>query len=174
MSDNGNCGRFEKFLRLKHTGKLVALINTAIYSFISYFVINYLKGMIGSQDKTSQSLGVIMLVLFVGALGWFRDFITDTIDMQSPANKERDDHKKTKGELEKSESELTECRRIIHAIRSNITNTIMQEPDDKEKIQKIVGMMVKINTDTSVNNVAEVSKGEVQKDYLLLFSAESL
>lgn len=174
MSDNSDCGRFEKFLRLKHTGKLVALINTAIYSFISYFVINYLKGMIGSQDKTSQSLGVIMLVLFVGALGWFRDFVTDTVDMQSPANKERDEHKKTKGELKKSEHDLSECRRIIHAIRSNITNTIMQEPDDKERIQKIVGMMVKINTDSSVNNVAEVSKGEVQKDYLSLFSAESL
>lgn len=171
MSDNSEHGGFEKFLRLKHTGKLVALINTAIYSFISYFVINYLKEMIGSQDKTSQSLGVIMLVLFVGALGWFRDFITDTIDMQSPANKERDEHKKTKFELDKSEKDLTECRRIIHAIRSNITNTIMQEPDDKEKIQKIVGMMVKINADSSVNNVAEASKGEVQKDYLSLFSA---
>ena len=175
MSDNNEYGGFEKLLRFKHTGKLVALINTAIYSVVSYFVINFIKGMIGSQDKTNQSLGIILLVLFVGALGCLRDLITDTLDMQSPANKERDDHKKTKDALDKSESELSECRRIIHAIRSNITNTIMQEPDDKERVSKIIGMMVKINADSSVNNVTEtVSKGAVQKDYFALFSPENL
>ena len=174
MSDEKEQGKWEKFLRLKHTGKLVSLINTAIYSAISYFVINILKNMNGSQDKTSQSIGVILLVLFVGTLGWLRDLITDTIDMQSPANKERDEHKKTREQLKRSEEELSECRRIIHAIRSNITNTIMQEPDDKEKVQKIVGMMVKINEDSSVNNVTGVTNGAIQKDYLALFRAPSL
>lgn len=170
MPDNNGKNKWDKFLRFKHTGKLVAIVNAAIYSVISYFVITYLKGMISSEDKTNQSLGVVFLLLFVGILGWFRDMITDTLDMQSPANKERDEHLKTKNELDIKKSELEDCRRIIHAIRSNITNTIMQEPDDKEKIQKIVGMMVKINSDTSVNNVTEVENGAIQKDYLSLFS----
>lgn len=173
MSNNNEHSKFKKLLRLKHTGKLVALLNTAVYGVISYFSINVLKGMIGSSDKTNQSIGVVMLILLAGALGWFRDLITDTMDMQSPANKERDEHKRTKGELEKSKHDLAECRRIIHAIRSNITNTIMLEPDDKEKIQKIVGMMVKINKDLAVNNVAETSKSDVQKDYMDLFNSES-
>lgn len=173
MSNTGNTqkGWFEKFLRLKHTGKLIGLINTAIYSTISYFVFSILKTMISSKNVTYQSVGIILLLLFVGLLGWLRDLITDTIDKQSPANKERDEHEKTKIELNRVKEELSECRQIIHAIRSNITNTIMLEPDDKGKIEKIVAMMVKINIDSSVNNITIASEGKVQKDYIALFSA---
>lgn len=175
MPDNNETenNKWNKFLRLKHTGKLIALINTAIYGAISYYAIAYLKGMISSEDRTNQSLGLIFLFLFIGILGWLRDMITDTLDMQSPANKERDEHLKTKKELDIKKSQLDDCRRMIHAIRSNITNTIMQEPDDAEKMKKIVGMMVKINSDTSVNNVTEVGDSVIQRDYLSLFSTNT-
>lgn len=174
MSSNDKESFCLRVLRKKHTGKLISILNTAIYSLVSYFAISALKRLITSTDAKEQSIGIILLLLFVGALGWARDLITDTADMQSPANKERDDHKKTKTALNKSEADLAECRRIIHAIRSNITNTIMQEPSDEDKIQKIIGMMVKINKDSSVNNVTEASGGDIQKDYLSLFSADNL
>ena len=172
MSDKKS--KINSFLRLRHTGKLIGIINTAIYSALSYFGIMWLKKMIASDDGTQQSMGIILLFLSVGILVWGRDLITDTIDMQSPANKERDEHKKTKDKLERSQSDLSECRKIIHAIRSNITNTIMHEPTEEAKLKGITGIMMKINADLAVNNVSDFPKDNIQNDYILLFRSDNL
>jgi len=169
VDDKKEQGRWERFLRLKHTGKLIAIVNTAIYSLASYFTISWLKEMIGSTDSAKQSIGIILLVAFIALLVWVRDLISDTIDKQSSVNKERDEHEKTKEKLKNTDGELIECRRMLHAIRSNISNTIMSEPTDEAKIQKITSIMMKINIDPSVNNIAENPNNGIQKDYIALF-----
>ncbi len=171
MSGNENQSKWDNFLRKRHTGKLVSLLNAALYSIASFFAIDFIKGMISSEDKISQSTGVVLLLLFSGLLVWLRDLVTDVLDMQSPVNKERYEHNKTKKELETSNKELEDCRRAIHAIRSNLTNTMMKEPDDVGKLRKITEVLMKINSNLFVNNVAEPSGGDIQKDYMSMFGA---
>lgn len=174
MVDKTKVHLCERLLRLKHTGRLIALINTAIYSAVSYFAVSWLKTMIGSKDGTDQSIGIILLFLVMGALVWFRDLITDTIDMQSSANKERDEHKKTKEKCDQLEKELIHSKVIIHAIKSNMTNTMLKEPTDADKISKINTLIIKMNNDLSVNNIIEPPVGIIQKDYLSLLNPDIL
>lgn len=171
MSENTNQSKWDRFLRKRHTGKLVSLLNAAVYSIASFFAIDFIKGMISSKETINQSIGIVLLLLFSGLLVWIRDLITDVLDMQSPVNKERDEHNKTKEELKVSNKDLENCRRAMHAIRSQLTNTMMKEPDDGDKLKKITEVLMKINSDLFVNNVSEPSDGDIQKDYMSLFGA---
>lgn len=169
MPEDNKPGKMAAFLRLRHTGKLVALVNAGIYGLVSYYAITWLKAMIRSDDGALQSIGIVLLLLIVGILGWFRDFITDVADMQSYANKERDAHENTKNSLASTNEELLRCRKIIHAIRSGFSNTMMQRIDDQEKMDKIIIIIEKINQDYSVNNITEEDSTDANKDYRSIF-----
>jgi cell shape-determining protein MreC len=176
QSSENKSGWLVSLLEYRHTGKLVGLINTVLYSILSYYIISYLKSLISSKDATEQSVGIMLLLFSVGVISWLRDLITDVADMQCPANKERDAHRKTKEALsqlqkekEAAEKETEQIRRMLHALKSNITNTIMNKENDSEALKKITTVMSKANVDNGMNNIATPPSGEVEMDYMTLF-----
>lgn len=109
-------------------------------------------------------------------ISWLRDLITDVADMQCPANKERELHRKTKSDLsnlqtekEESDKERDKLRRMLHALKSNITNTIMNKENDSEALKKITDVMSKANIDNGMNNIVPPPSGDVEMDYMTLF-----
>lgn len=176
------------FLNLKHTGKIVALINAALYSYLSYLVLGYIKeSLLTSGDSFKLAMGVILLVLSVGVLSWFKDMITEECDMQSSINKEKKahedtrskltkEHEETKAELRRKTKELenkdriiADKKQIIHAISCNLNNTIISSSDMKGLIVDIKSIMTKINTSKEVNNLSDLPVAGSQSDYLSMF-----
>lgn len=176
MSEN-NKSNWDAFLNLKHTGKFVALVNAALYGFLSYIVVGYVKDdLISSNDSFKITIGIILLILFVGLLSWLRDMITEEWDMQSSINKEKKSHLATKekvSELEKlvsaKEIIIEEKRKIIHAISCNLNNTILSADNVEALVGDIKKIMTKINTSKEANNLSDLPQAGVQSDYLSMF-----
>ncbi|WP_142503522.1 MULTISPECIES: hypothetical protein [Enterobacteriaceae] len=172
-----NKGAWENFLNLRHTGKIISLLNAALYSFLSYLVIGYVKKeFLLEQDAFKLSVGIILLVLFVGSLSWFRDMITEEWDMQAPINKERKNHEQTKEELETlkialraKETIIDEKRKIIHAISCNLNNTILTNDNIESMVGDIKTIMTKINISKEANNLSDLPSAGAQSDYLSMF-----
>jgi hypothetical protein len=176
MSEN-NKSAWTSFLNLKHTGKVVSLLNAALYSFLSYVAIAYIKdNLIYSNDSFKITLGIILLILLVGLLSWFRDMITEECDMQSSINKEKKSHLVTKervSELEElvsaKEIMIDEKRKIIHAISCNINNTILSSDNMEALVGDIKKIMTKVNISKEANNLSDLPNAGVQSDYLSMF-----
>lgn len=176
------------FLNLKHTGKIVALVNAALYSYLSYLLLGNIKeSFLTSGDSFKLTMGVILLVFGVGVLSWLKDMITEECDMQSSINKEKKAHEETRNKLTKEHDEtkaelrrkskelevkervIADKKQIIHAISCNLNNTIISSSDMKGMIIDIKAIMIKINTSKEVNNLSDLPVAGSQADYLSMF-----
>lgn len=162
-----------KFLHYRHTGKLVSLFITAIYSCASYYFMGYMKELLSKGDF-NITLIIIFITFFVGALNVLRDIAVDEFDMQSPANKERQLHDETKDGLVKTQRELDnanniiqEKKSIIHAMQCQINNSFIDSKDDTEAIEKVKRIMSKVNANKNVNNSATTINYD--SDYMSAF-----
>lgn len=168
-------------LNYKHTGKAVSLTITALYAIASYYFMTFIKKSI-DEKSISTSVAIIVILFVVGMLNVFKDIATDELDMQSPANKERDAHKETKDLLSKKEKDikelgklLTEKKEIIHALQSTINNTLISKKDSKEVVAAIEEIMMKVNQNKNINNIQNVqsNKSNPPQDYLSLFNSSN-
>ncbi|MFC5704512.1 hypothetical protein [Aeromonas eucrenophila] len=165
-------------LHYKNTGKVVSLVITALYAVTSYYFMAFIKKSI-DEKSINTSLAIILILFVVGIINVIKDIATDELDMQSPANKEREAHNKTKELLSKKESEikgldklLTEKKEIIHALQSTLNNTLISKKDSEEVVDAIKDIMIKVNQNKNVNNIQNIksSKANPPQDYLSLFT----
>ncbi|MBS4696384.1 hypothetical protein J4G65_13025 [Aeromonas allosaccharophila] len=170
-----------RFLNLKHTGKILSAFHTLFASAITFYAMDYFKSQMQSDNPTFPvQLVIAIIIAFTAVMGMLRDYINEDLNMQSPLNKEKNAHEDTKLSLTIVKDELEDKKKIIHAITSNINNTLISSAGSREAIQQLRDIMTKVNKEECVHNINNVNLKNKKldndslsvKNYLKLFSCD--
>jgi hypothetical protein len=172
---------WRRLLNLKHTGKLLSALYTLFASAITFYAMDYFKSEMQSDEPAFPIPVVIaILVAFTALMGMLRDYVNEDLNMQGPLNKEKNAHEETKASLIIVRQELEDKKKIIHAITSNINNTLISSTGSKDAIQQLRDIMIKVNKEEGVHNIHSINLKNKKldnedvniKDYLKLFSCD--
>ncbi|MFQ2285514.1 hypothetical protein [Aeromonas dhakensis] len=167
---------WSRFLNLKHTGKFLSALHTLFASAVTFYAMDFFKSdMQSASPFLPIQLGIAIVIAFTAVMGLLRDYVNEDLNMQSPLNKEKKAHEVTKTSLYSVKDELEDKKKIIHAITSNINNTLISTTGNKETVQQLRDIMTKINKEEGVHNINYNNKklnsdDSNVKDYLKQFS----